>query len=77
MIKNVKLVELNRSLATVFFEYTNFKDDLTEYKYAYALTRIVNKSLMTSQKNNILIHINFLTMITINLFIVAKKCLSL
>ena len=33
MTKNVKLGELNISIATVFLEYKNFKDDLTEYKY--------------------------------------------
>ena len=32
MIKNVKHVELNISIATVFFEYANFKDNLKEYK---------------------------------------------
>ena len=32
MIKNVKHVELNISIATVFFEYTNFEDNLIEYK---------------------------------------------
>ena len=32
MIKNVKLVELHTKYATVFFEYTNFKDDLIEWK---------------------------------------------
>ena len=31
-IKRVKLVELNISIATVFFEYANFKDNLIEYK---------------------------------------------
>ena len=30
-INNVKLVELNLSIVT-FLEYTNFKDDLIEYK---------------------------------------------
>ena len=32
MIKNVKHVELNISITTVFFEYTNFEDNLIEYK---------------------------------------------
>ena len=32
MIKNLKLVELDISIVTVFFEFTNFKYDLTEYK---------------------------------------------
>ena len=31
-IKSVKLVELNISIVTVFFEYTNFKDNLIECK---------------------------------------------
>ena len=31
-IKNVKHVELNVRIATVFLNYTNFKDDLIEYK---------------------------------------------
>ena len=30
MIKNVKHVELNISIATVFFEYKNYKDNLIE-----------------------------------------------
>ena len=33
MIKNVKLEELHTKYATVFFEYTNFKDDLIEWKF--------------------------------------------
>ena len=33
IIKNVKLVELNISIATVFLNTPNFKDDLMEYKY--------------------------------------------
>ena len=32
-IKNVKHEKLNISIATFFFEYTNFKVDLIEYKY--------------------------------------------
>ena len=32
IIKNVKLAELNLSITTVVFEYTNFKHDLIEYK---------------------------------------------
>ena len=32
MIKNVKHAELNINIVTVFFEYTNFNEDLTEYK---------------------------------------------
>ena len=28
IIKNVKLVELNITIATAFFEFANFKDDL-------------------------------------------------
>ena len=28
-----------------FLEYTNFKDDLIEYKYFYVVTRIISKSL--------------------------------
>ena len=32
MIKNVGLVELKISIATVFFDYTNFKEDLMKYK---------------------------------------------
>ena len=30
--KNVKHVKLNTNIATIFIEYTNFKDDLIEYK---------------------------------------------
>ena len=32
MMKNLKDVELNISIATVFLTYTNFEDDLIEYK---------------------------------------------
>ena len=32
MMKNMKLVKLNTQIATFFFECTNFKDVLTEYK---------------------------------------------
>ena len=32
MIKNVKLAELNTMIVNVFFEYTNSKDSLIEYK---------------------------------------------
>ena len=32
IIKNVKLVELNITTATAFFEYVNFNNDLIKYK---------------------------------------------
>ena len=32
MVKNEKLVELDTKICDCFLEYTNFKDDLIEYK---------------------------------------------
>ena len=45
--KNVKLVELSISIATVFFEYSNLKDDLIQYK-CLSCKKVINKSLMES-----------------------------
>ena len=45
--KNVKLVELSISIATVFFGYPNLKDDLIQYK-CLSCKNVINKSLMES-----------------------------
>ena len=52
VIKNVKHVELNISIATVecTLEYTNFRDDLIEHKCLYS-KKIINTSLMKTWKN--------------------------
>ena len=34
-----------------FLECISFKDDLIEYKCLYVVTKIINKSLMKSQRN--------------------------
>ena len=45
MIKNVKHVELNITIATVFLNtHTNFKDDLIEYK-CLCCNKIIKTSL--------------------------------
>ena len=57
-------MELNISIATVFFQYTNFKDDLIEYKCLSC-----NKSQRNFDeklKERFLIPANFLAMITIS-----------
>ena len=54
MIKNVKFVELNISIAIVFFEYTSFKDNLIEYKCLYCNKNvcIVTKIVYISSMKN-------------------------
>ena len=52
-------------------EYTGVKDELTECKCLccnYAVLRIAKKILMKNLHMHVLIHINFLTMISISLF---------
>ena len=71
-IKKVKHVELNISITTILFEYTNFKDHLIEYKCLSC-----NKSYQRKLNEKFFNHTNFLTMTTINLFYYYKKCLSL
>ena len=59
-LKNLKLVELNVYVATVFLN--------TQILYVHIVTKIINKNLMKSQKKDFLIHKNFLNMIIISLF---------
>ena len=61
MIKNMKLVEYKH--CDCFLEYTNFKDNLG----------LMKKGMMESSRNYFLIHKNFLTMISINLFYCFEK----
>ena len=55
-----------------FLEYTNFKDDLTEYKYLCCNENYYKKFHETLKK-----HTNFLTMITISLFYCCKKVFTI
>ena len=50
-----------------FLGYTNFKDDLIEYK-CLCCNKNYKKSLTKTKKHDVLIHTNFLTMISISLF---------
>ena len=70
MIKNVKHVELKLSI--VFFRiYTNFKDDLIEYK-CLSCNKSYQRKLDEKLKKHFSMHTNFLTMIRISLFYYEK-----
>ena len=62
MIKNVKHVELNISIAAFFLEYTIFEDDLIEYK-CLICNKSCQKNWMKNFENDFLMRTNFLTMI--------------
>ena len=55
-----------------FLKYTNFKDDLIE-SICLCCNNNYQKKLMKSQRNDLLIHKNFITMITISLFCRCEK----
>ena len=55
-----------------FLEYTNFKDDLIEYKCLSSDNNYQHK-FDKKGKERLLIHINFLTMAVISLFYCCKK----
>ena len=59
-----------------FLEYTNFKDDLIEYK-CLICSKNCQIKFDEKLKERFLIHKNFLTMITISLFYCCKKVLIL
>ena len=63
-IKNVKLAELNINSVNVFFNTKIFQDDLIEYNKTY------QQKFAKYLKERFL---NFLTMITINLFDCCEK----
>ena len=48
--KNLKLAELNINISTVFFEYTNFRDNLIEYKCLCCSKNYQNKFDETLEK---------------------------
>ena len=56
-----------------FLEYTNFKDDLIEYKRLNCNKSYQQKFNEKLKKNGFLIHKNFLTMITISLSCYCEK----
>ena len=61
----MKHVELNISIATVFFQYTNFKDDLIEYK-CLSCNKSYQRNFDEKLKERFLIPTNFRAMITIS-----------
>ena len=68
MKKKVKLGELNINIARV--QYADLEYDLIEHK---CCSSNYQKILMENWKNNFLIHINYLTKISISLFCCCKK----
>ena len=72
IIKNVNHVELNISIATAFFEYTNLKDDLIKCK-CLCCKRKLSTQVWWKVKRSFLIHANFLTTTIIICFTVAKR----
>ena len=64
-------VEIKYNCCDCFLEYTNFRDNLIEYK-CLCCNKIIKKSLMKTKRNDFLIHTNFLTMISISLFCCEK-----
>ena len=67
VIKNVKFLELNISISTVFWN-TQILNMIFKNIFVYVVTKVINKRLMKNLRNNFLIHKNILTMIRINLF---------
>ena len=64
MIKNTKLLEINK----------NFQDDLIEYKCLSCIKNYQKKIDEQLKKNsNFLMHTHFLTMISISVFYCCKK----
>ena len=71
MIRKWEKYEIKYKYCNFFLKYTNFNDNLVEYKCLLA-TKINNNSLNQS-KNNLLIHTNFLTTTITSLFYCCGK----
>ena len=61
--KKCKTCGITYQVCNCFLEFTNFKDDVTEYK-CLCHSRNYQQSLVKSQRNNFLINTNVLSMIT-------------
>ena len=61
--KKCKTCGITYQVCNCFLEFTNFKDDVTEYK-CLCHNRNYQQSLIKSQRNNFLINTNVLSMIT-------------
>ena len=49
--KKHKICKTSIEVSSCFLECISFEDDLIEYKCLYVVTKIINKSLMKSQRN--------------------------
>ena len=72
VLKNVRLVELNMSIVTVFLN-TQILRTIEYNTNLSVVTKIINTSLMKCLKNDFSIHKNFLITTIINLFYCCKK----
>ena len=72
MIKRMKHIELNISIATASFEYANFKDDLIECK-CLCCNKNYQHKFDKKLKDDFLIHTSFLTSTVISLFSFCEK----
>ena len=76
MIKNVKHIDISININIIncdyFLEYTNFKDNLIEYK-CLCCNKNYQHKFDEMTKNDFLIRPNFLTMITVSLFYYREK----
>ena len=72
MLINKKSVLLNNKDSKRHLEYINIKDDLILHKYLCS-NRNYQKSLMKTSTRGLLIHANFISMISIPLFCCCKK----
>ena len=72
MIKNAKIAELNISIVTAVFNTQSLK--MIQWNTnVYAVTKIVNISLMKSERNHFLIYSKFLITTIISLFYFLQK----
>ena len=67
-----EICRMTHKYCDCFLEYTNFKDDLVEYK-CLCCNKNYQKKFMKSSKNDLLIHTHFLTMIPISLLYCCEK----
>ena len=74
--KKCKTYRIKCNHCHYFLEYTNFEDNLREYKRLCS-SKNYQHELDEKLNEKFLIHINFLTMIRISFVIVAKRRLSL
>ena len=70
--KTCETYGIKSKYSNCFLEYTNYKEDLIEYK-CLCCNKSYQRTFAVKLRNDILIHTSFLTMITISLFCCYEK----